>query len=169
MWGPSSSLLKEKLGVEDSLQLYGTVPGRGLWWEYLGLSTSFDMHILSFAWCVGVAQVVSGFPSGEIAPRVAVHLGCPWEEGSSRTSYAALFKDCPDDVYFCFTFHIVPRCIQWENLIHIQNYSCKGVWHMRLLDLQALHDCKTARKRFGKDDKCQLTKCTTTHGSKKKS
>lgn len=143
-------------------------------WEGLMVGVSWSSYQFRYAyslfsWCVGVAQVVSRFPSGEIAPRVAVHSGCPWEEGSSRTSYAALFKDCPDDVYFCFTFQIVPRCIQWENLIHIQNYSCKGVWHMRLLDLQALHDRKTARKRFGKDDKCQLTKCTTTHGSKKKS
>lgn len=39
-----------------------------------------DVDIFSFAQCVEVTQLVSGFLSEEIAPCVAIDAVCQWEE-----------------------------------------------------------------------------------------
>ena len=48
--------------------------------------THFYVGIFSFGLCVGVTELVSGFPSEEIAPHVALHLMCLVEEGSPGAS-----------------------------------------------------------------------------------
>ena len=46
----------------------------------------FIVGVFSFALCVGVTQLVSGFPSEDIAPCIAVQSVHPWKGGNSGAS-----------------------------------------------------------------------------------
>ena len=65
----------------------GEVYGESVSQSFLSV---FDVGIFSFIKCVGDAQLFCGFLSERIAPCIAVHLMCPWEEGSSGASYVAI-------------------------------------------------------------------------------
>ena len=84
-----SSEKSQELGGPS--QLYGTVLGV----EFMvrmrpSFSYAFQCGIFSFAPCVGVTQLASGFLSEGISPCVAVDLVCPWEEVTSGGSYVAV-------------------------------------------------------------------------------
>ena len=86
MCGLSTSLLGEKLRVENSLLIaWHCAKGGGLWRESVSaFHVHFCVGIFSFTQYVGVTQPVSGFLSEGIVPSVVVHLVCPWEERCSK-------------------------------------------------------------------------------------
>ena len=110
MWGSSPLLLKEKLGVGDSLLIVWCVLGVGFMVRvFLRLSYSFD-DIFPFLWCVGVGQLRSRSLSEGTALCAAVHLVHLWEKASSEASYVSILVnslECdvipiPDIVYMTF-------------------------------------------------------------------
>lgn len=59
----------------------------------LPLSYPFNVGFFSFAQCVGLAQLVSGFLSEEkFFSFVAIDSVCPWEEMSSGASYVTILN-----------------------------------------------------------------------------
>lgn len=87
---PNPSLLRQKLGVGGSSQLYGT----GLRVRFMvECIPAFPTHfeVLSTQ-CAEVTGLVSGFFSEGIALCVVVHSVCPRKEGSSGAFYHSL---CP--------------------------------------------------------------------------
>lgn len=73
---------------------------------------SFDVHLLSFASCVGVTQPVLRlfFFSEEVLPYVAVHSVCSWEE--VRSGFSSLTILGP---FLCFECGSVSSSIPLEH------------------------------------------------------
>lgn len=87
-----------ELGVP--FRLYGAVLGLGFMATLcLSLSTLFSAGIFSVTQCIGVTQLVSGFPTEGSAPCVAVYMVRPWEEGNLGDFYVAILIK-PSPTYF---------------------------------------------------------------------
>ena len=79
-WGRSYSW-----GVPS--RLHGFCAGSGIYLRCVSIfPTHFRVGIFSFSLCAGVAQLVSGFLSEEIAPHVALHFMYLVKEGSPGAS-----------------------------------------------------------------------------------
>lgn len=86
--GAKTLSFREKLRVLSSLQTVGPCSGMGFMAGLCpSLSTCFQVGLLLFARCVGVAQPVFSFFPEEAVPYVTVDSVCSWREVSSGSSY----------------------------------------------------------------------------------
>ena len=71
--------------------MYGSVWQGGVYEKYVSVFPAYlDLYILSFAWCVGVIQLVSVFISELTSSCVTVSLLSSLEEESSEAFYVAI-------------------------------------------------------------------------------
>ena len=100
--GPDGSLLKDKLGAGESLQLYVAAPGVGF--TAAVSQPCSPMGIFSVVWCIGVTPLVSEFLSEDFCSMCSICSVSLWEKRS------------PLQIWFLKRILVTETHICWRNV-----------------------------------------------------